>query len=525
MGWLVFEFLVATVVLAILSRRTGIAYPIVFVVAGAIMGFIPNLPDVELQPETVFLIVLPILLMSAAWTTDFNEFRKNLRPISLLALGLVVFTTAMVAAIAHAVVDGISWPACFALGAIIAPTDSIAAESIAESVALPRRVMTVLSGESLVNDASALIIYRFALAAALGGAFEAAQIVPQFFLVTIGGVAVGLVTAVVVAFLLKQLIEHDPSDEILPNVVLLISPFASYLVAERLQVSGVLATVACGIWLSRKSSGLLTPDARLLGYGIWEMLTYLLNAFVFLLLGLQLHRIVTTLGYASFNRLLFYGVVISVAVIVLRFVWVFPSTYLPRVFSRRLRERDPSPPWQWIVVIGWSGMRGIVSLAAALALPLYVAARDAVLFITFAVIFATLVVMGSTLPFVIKLLKVQDTSRMDRREVEIRIRALEEGMARLRELEPTFDSEVEWEVQGRIVEEYRHRVEHLGGHLEGSDGDAPMENAVDHRLQGEALTAERRAIQDMRRRGDIPDSIYRNIEYDLDLADARLRAG
>ena len=521
-GWLVLGFLFVTIALAVIARRTGIAYPIVFVVAGAILGFVPNLPDVQLRPELIFLIVLPVLLTSDAWMTDFNEFKQNLRPIGLLAIGLVVFTTVMVAAIAHAVIPDIGWPAAFMLGAIIAPTDAIAAESISQGVALPRRVMTIISGESLVNDASALIIYRFAVAAAVTGTFAAGQVVPQFFIVSIGGIVVGIVLAWLLHFLMRWLHKHYPEDAVLPALLSLTTPYAAYLGAEALSVSGVLSTVAAGMWLSRRSGQMFTPNSRLVVSNVWEMTTSVLNAFVFLLLGLQLHNIVSTLGRAEFQRLLGYGIAISVAVILLRFVWLFPATYIPRWASKRLRERDPAPPWQVPFVISWAGMRGIVSLAAALAVPLAIASRNEIIFVTFAVIFATLVVMGLTLPLVINTLRVRDDGTMQHREIEIRIQALEAGMQRLRELEPTFDSELEWEVEGRIVDEYRHRIEHLGGHLDSVDGEAPTENAVDHRLQREALDAERRMIQVLRRNREIPDDIYREIEYDLDLAELRL---
>ncbi len=524
-GWPIFGFLVATAALAVLSKRINVAYPIVFVVAGALLGFIPNLPSVELQPDTIFLIVLPIFLFSGGWTTDWYEFKRNLRPIGLAAIGLVVFTTVMVAAIAHEVIAGITWPAAYVLGAIVAPTDAIAAEVIADSVSLPRRIMTIISGESLVNDASALIVYRFAIVAAITGVFSAGHVVPQFLLVSIGGVAIGLIVATVISWAHQFIRWRDLDDEVLENVINLFAPFACYLPAEALGVSGVLAAVTGGIYMSRRS-GRMSPDARLVGYSVWEMMTYLLNAFVFLLLGLQLRRIVTTLGHESFERLMLYGVAISIAVIVLRFVWIFPATYVPRLVSKSLRERDPSPPWTWPVILSWAGMRGVVSLAAALAIPSSVVDRDAIIFVTFCVIFATLVVMGLTLPFIIRVLHVSDDGRMEKKEIEIRIKALEAGMSRLRELEPTFDTETEWEVEGRIVDEYQHRIQHLQGHLElGPDGEPVTENAVDHRLQRAALQAERKAIQGMRHDGNIPDEVYRAIEYDLDLADARLRHG
>ncbi|MBV8423687.1 MAG: cation:proton antiporter, partial [Candidatus Eremiobacteraeota bacterium] len=350
----------------------------------------------------------------------------------------------------------------------------------------------------------------------------AGQVVPQFFIVSIGGIVVGIVLAWLLHFLMRWLHKHYPEDAVLPALLSLTTPYAAYLGAEALSVSGVLSTVAAGMWLSRRSGQMFTPNSRLVVSNVWEMTTSVLNAFVFLLLGLQLHNIVSTLGRAEFQRLLGYGIAISVAVILLRFVWLYPATYIPRWASKRLRERDPAPPWQVPFVISWAGMRGIVSLAAALAVPLAIASRNEIIFVTFAVIFATLVVMGLTLPLVINTLRVRDDGTMQHREIEIRIQALEAGMQRLRELEPTFDSELEWEVEGRIVDEYRHRIEHLGGHLDSVDGEAPTENAVDHRLQREALDAERRMIQVLRRNREIPDDIYREIEYDLDLAELRL---
>ena len=522
-GWPIFGFLMATAALAVFSKRIGVAYPIVFVVAGALLGFVPNLPAIQLQPDTIFLIVLPIILFSGGWTTDWTEFKRNLRPIGLAAIGLVTFTTVMVAGIAHAVITGISWPAAFVLGAIVAPTDAIAAEVIADDLSLPRRIMTIISGEALVNDASSLIIYRFAIVAALTGTFVASHVVTQFFLVSIGGIAIGLAGAMVISWAHQFIRWRDLDDEVLENVINLFAPFACYLPAEALGVSGVLAAVTGGIYLSRRSSK-MSPDARIVGYSVWEMMTYLLNAFVFLLLGLQLHRIVTTLGHDSFERLMVYGIVISIAVILLRFIWIYPATYVPRWVSKYIREVDPAPPWTWPAILSWAGMRGVVSLAAALAIPTSMVDRDAIIFVTFCVIFATLVIMGSTLPFVIRFLHVMDDGRMDKREIEIRINALEEGMSRLRQLEPTFDSEVEWEVEGRIVAEYQHRIQHLRGHLElGPESEQETENAVDHRLQNAALQAERQAIQGMRRNGKIPDDIYRAIEYDLDLSESRLR--
>ncbi|MBV8150110.1 MAG: sodium:proton antiporter, partial [Candidatus Eremiobacteraeota bacterium] len=387
------------------------------------------------------------------------------------------------------------------------------------------------SGESLVNDATALTVYRFAIGAAVGGAFVASQVFTAFLFVTIFGTLIGLIVAAAADLLIDQLTQRDLADEVLTNVVILLVPFASYLPAEALGASGVMATVASAVYLGRQS-GKLQPDARILGTGVWNMLLYLLNAFVFLLLGLQLHSVIASLGRASFNHLLVYGLAISLAVVALRFIWVFPASYLPRLLIPGLAKRDPAPPWQAIFMIGWSGMRGIVSLAAALALPVTVGggvpfpARNEIVFVTFCVILVTLVGMGLSLPFVARFLGMEEDGAMAAVEIRIRIRALESALTRLHELEPTFDSETEWEVEGRIVDEYRNRIEHLTGHLDGvASPQQSSANEIDHRLQTEALSAERTTIMGLRRSGEIPDDIYHHIEYDLDLAQARLNQG
>jgi CPA1 family monovalent cation:H+ antiporter len=521
--------LVAITLFAIVAKRVAIPYPVVFVLGGAALALVPNLPEIALPPELVFLIFLPPLLTSAAWGTDFRAFVRERRAIGLLSVGLVIATTLAVGWVAHVYVD-LPWAPAFALGAIVAPTDTIAMEAIAERISVNRRVLTILSGESLVNDATSLVIYRFAIAAGAAGAFSLSGAVVSFFVVALGGVAVGLGVALAVELLQRFLNKTGLADALIDNVVLLLLPFAAYLPAENLHVSGVLATVTAGMYLSRRWSSLYSAETRLVGESIWNVLTFLMNGAVFILLGLQLRSIVHDL-MSKFSepagRLIWEATEIALVVIAVRFLWVFPATYLPR-FIPAIRRIDPPPPWRFPFVISWAGMRGIVSLAAALAVPITDAGgrpfpgRAEIIFTTFVVIFATLVLQGITLPLVIRVLKVDDDDQLERREIEIRIKALKAGMLRLRELEPEFDSTTEWEVEGRILAEYEHRITHLRGHADGTAEDTP-ETLADHRLQEEALAAERREIASLRSLGEIPGEIYRNIERDLDLAEQRLR--
>jgi Na+/H+ antiporter len=525
---LVFWLLVAITLLAVVAKRLAIPYPVVFVLGGAALALVPNLPAIELPPELVFAIFLPPLLSAAAWSTDFRAFVRERRAIGFLSIGLVLMTTLVVGYVAHEFI-GLPWAPSFALGAIVAPTDAVAMEAIAERISVNRRVLTILSGESLVNDATSLVIYRFAIAAGATATFSLAGAVGTFFVVALGGIAVGLAVAFAIEALQRFLNRTDLSDPLIDNVLLLLMPFAAYLPSEGLGVSGVLATVTAGIYLSRRWSAIYSAESRLVGESLWNVLVYLMNGAVFILLGLQLRGITSDL-MTKFSEpapvLVREGLEIAAVVIAIRFVWVFPATYLPRLIPA-VRRVDPPPPWQGPFIISWAGMRGIVSLAAALAIPVRDASgapfpgRSEIVFATFCVIFATLVLQGLSLPWLIRRLGVSDDGQLGRAEIEIRIKALASAVARLRELEPTFDSTSEWEVEGRIIAEYEHRIEHLRGHREG----APKEERVsriDHRLQRAALDEERKTIAVLRTAGEVPNEVYRNIERDLDMAEQRL---
>ena len=519
----ILPLLAAIVVVAAVAKRFSLPYPIAFVLGGSLLAFVPNLPALEIDPNWVFLIFLPPLLYAGGWSTDWNAFKANARPIALLAIGLVVFTTAIVGVVAHALIPQLGWAAAFVLGAIVSPPDAVAAGAVFERFSVPRRIVAILDGEGLVNDATALVIYRFAIAAVVTGTFSAPAAGLAFVVVAVGGVLLGLIAGWLIVEGTIALRRFELSDYLIDNAIQLLAPYATYLAGEALHVSGVLAVVTAGIFVARNVGRIYLPEGRLVAYAVWDLLIFLLNGLVFLLIGLQLRAIVADPSFAE--RELWIGATISVLVIVLRIAWVYPGTYVPRRLFARIRAHEPMPEPKHVFVIGWSGMRGIVSLAGALAVPNVTASgaafpgRNEILFITFCVIFVTLVFQGLSLIPILRWLRVSGDD-LAGREIEVRVAALRAGIARMRELEPGFHSTEEWEVEGRLLGEYEFRIAHLSGHLDGSvDGDAV---ALDDKLQDEALEAERREITRLRDSGEIPDEIYRRIQYDLDLAAERI---
>ncbi|MBV8067631.1 MAG: Na+/H+ antiporter [Candidatus Eremiobacteraeota bacterium] len=519
-------FLAVIVVLTVLARRLHIPYPIAFVIGGIALAFMRHIPRPNPEPELIILLVIPPLLFGAAWATDWFDLKRNARPITLYAVGLVLVTMAAVAAVVHFTIPVFTWPLAFLLGAIVSPPDAVAAETIFEGIAIPHRIAAIITGECLVNDATALVLYRFALAAAITGAFSLARASVAFVIVAGGGTLVGVAVAFLLEAVLRYITRRGFADAVIVSVVFLLAPFGAYLLAEELHVSGVLAAVAAGILLSRRSSGFIDSDSRVLASSVWRLLIFVLNAFAFLLIGLELPAILAAL-VPHVRDYVFYGLLLSATVILVRLAWVFPAAYIPRLLSRRLRERDPVASWQQLVVLGWSGMRGIISLAIALALPYTLGdqafpGRDLIIFFTFCVVFVTLVFQGLTLGPLIEWLGVTETSQGSKRESNLRIRALEAGVARLREEEERRTSPLEREVADRILDEYAQRINLLRGGEANPQADDAKEIRVDRTLQKEALAAERHAIAEMRRAGEIPDEIYRSIEYDLDLATLRL---
>ncbi len=511
--------LVAIAALALLARRIKVPYPILFVIGGLVVALIPGLPSLRLQPELVFYLFLPPLIFPSALFTSWRDFHANLRPILLLAIGLVLFTTVVVGWLAHYLVLDLPLAAAFALGAIVSPPDAVAATAITQRLGVPRRIVTVLEGESLVNDASALVALKFAVAAMVSGAFSLPAACLSFVLVSVGGVALGLAIGWVSVQIQKWI--DDPPVQI---IVSLLTPFAAYLGAERMEVSGVLAVVTAGLYVGWRSPEIADAKTRLQAYPFWEMVVYLLNGTVFILIGLQLPEVLHELKGESITRLCGQGALISLAVIVVRIIWVFPATYLPRLLSPKLRQRDPFPGWRNVTIVAWTGMRGVVSLAAALGLPSTMPGRNHIIFFTFCVILATLVVQGLTLPFFIHWLDVRADDAAEREERQARLEANRAAMARLEEL--AREDSIPAEMVQRLRAEYEDRIRELKDcQLETNLRDQGFTASPFRRLQSEALKVERQAILGLRNQRVINDEVMRRIEHDLDLAEARLHLG
>jgi monovalent cation/hydrogen antiporter len=384
--------LAACVALALVARRLNVPLAVVLVIGGMALALIPGLPTIELDPQLALVLFLPPLLQASAYRTDWPAFQFNLRPILLLALGAVLFTALAVAATAKFLVPELPWAAAIALGAIVAPPDAVAATSVLKNFRIPKRLVVVLEGESLLNDASSLILYRFAVAATLAGEVSLGEASLSFLTSSAGGAVLGYLIGRVAMRIFSRL-----EDTLLEILVSFLAGFAAYIAAEHVHVSGVLAAVTCGLILGQRQHAAFTARTRLEMHAVWEFVEFVLTALVFVLIGLQLRGILERLEQYNPWQLAGLGAVVSAALILSRFLWVFPAVWLPRVLSRRLRERDPMPPWSHATVLSWAGMRGVVSLAAALALPAEFPSRDLILFLAFCAILATLVLQGTTL--------------------------------------------------------------------------------------------------------------------------------
>ena len=513
---LLLAMMVAVAGLSVLARLFGVPYPILLVLGGLVLGFVPGMPEVELPPDLVLVAFLPPLLYWAGFFSSPRDLRADARAITASAVGLVLATTVAVAVAAHAVVDGLTWPAAFALGAIVSPTDPLAATAIGRRLGLPRRLITLLEGESLINDATALVAYRFAVAAAAGGAFVAWEAGLRFVVGAAGGVAVGLVAGWLVAELRRRL--DDPVVEIVVSVV---TGYVAYLPAELLGVSGVLAAVTAGIYVGWRAPRLASAATRLLGFSFWEVLVYLANAVLFILVGLQLQPILADLDGTAVAILVGQAALVSAVVVGVRLGWSFSVPYVIRLLDRRPSQLARRIGAKGRLVIGWSGMRGAVSLAAALALPLDFPMRSLILFLTFAVILATLVLQGLTLPTLIRRLRFDTDDSEEREELRARLTAAQAALDRLDELagvDWTRDDTVE-RLHG-LYEFRRRRLKTRAGKLE-DDGVEDRSQAY-QRLVRELLEAQRRAIVRLRDQGAIGTDVMHRIERELDLEDTRL---
>jgi CPA1 family monovalent cation:H+ antiporter len=515
--------LVTGAALLILSGPLRIPYPILLVIGGLLLGFAPGVPTVTMPPDLVLVGILPPLLYVTAFNTGLRELRQNVRPISLLAFGLVGLTTAGVAVVAHEIA-GLTWPMAFVLGAVVSPTDPIAATAIGRRLGVPHRLIDIVEGESLVNDGTALVLLRTAIVAAVAGTFSVWDAGWHLVVNIVGGIAIGLAIGYVIRRIRRPL--DNPPLEI---TISFLTGYVAFLPAAAAGVSGVLAVVTAGVYMGWYTPELTTVETRLQGLGFWTIVQFLLNVLLFGLVGLQLRPILDDLtGGRGAWSLIGHAVVILLAVIVLRLLWIFPAAYIPRRLSRRIREREPTPPpWQNLAFVGWNGMRGAVTIAAVLLVPLHTDAgdplvdRDLVVFFAFCVVLGTLVVQGLSMPGVIHMLGLEADDEEDSEEALARIRAAEAALERLDELERE-----DWvlpDTAERMRGLYRFRIDRFNARS-SPDGDGKIErrSLKYQRLRRDLLDTERRTVVELRNTGEISDEVLRRVQRDLDLEDARL---
>jgi monovalent cation/hydrogen antiporter len=512
----VFALLAATIPLVALANRAKIPYPVALVLGGLVLGFVPGLPQVTFDPNLVLVLFLPPLLYWESITAPTDAMRANAGQIWLLALGLVVATTVAIAVVAHALIPNLSWPVAFILGAIVAPTDELASAPVLERLRMPRHLVATVEGESLLNDASSLVIYGAAVTAALTGTFSVGHTLLGFLWAAAGAFALGL-AAGQLAIVGWRLIR----DSDLQNAISFALPFVTYGVAQRFGLSGVLAVVTAGIYVNRVTPIVVTPVARLQAVGYWSTFVFLANALLFLLVGLQLHGLAQTVFREfSWQAVLWYAFVVNAVVIVVRFSWIMVQEYSPVIGGTVEHEQGD---WRHALIASWSGLRGAVSLAAALAIPISIGSgylhRDLVIFLTFSVIVVTLVGGGLTLPFVIRALRVPgDTigSAELTRALNVTVQA---ALRRIDELRR------EERIDAGQAAALRRRYEHRRRDIESIAGDDTRDH-VRREVDAEwaVLQAERQALIELRADRQIDNTILRQLQRGLDLQQARLEA-
>jgi CPA1 family monovalent cation:H+ antiporter len=514
---LVLLLLLCAVALGWVARRFEFPYPIALVAGGLVLGLIPKLPQFPFDPQLILVLVLPPILYQAALLTSWSDFKANIRPIGLLAIGLVIATTLAVGAALKFMVPEIPWAAAFVFGAIVSPPDAVAATAILSRLNIPRRIVTILEGESLVNDASGLVLYKFAIAAVLTGAFSLADASVQFAGVALGGLAVGIALAFVFIAVHRRL--DDPMLEMLISLTV---PYISYVAAESLHVSGVLAVVAAGLVRGRHAPEIVSARMRILARSVWNIFVFMLNTLIFMLIGLEISNMVEKLSRYTLAQLFGLGLVVSAVAIVVRFAWVYPVAWLPRWLSGSLREQDPRLRKRELGIMSWCGMRGIVSLAAALALPTTLPdgspfpQRDLIIFLTFFVIAVTLVGQGLTLPALIRRLKVGSNWDMHNEQQRVRAAMSAAALAAIDEAMAAEAAPADW--ADRLRTETAGRIA-----LAAPDGlELTPRSALENRLRHAAIQAERRELIRLWRENEVSDEVMRHLEEILDYQEAHL---
>jgi monovalent cation/hydrogen antiporter len=516
--------LVVIAAVAVVSERIKIPSAIPLVIVGVVLALVPGLPTIELAPEIALLLILPPLIYSSAIAMSWREFRFNLRPISLLAVGCVGFTTIATAAATHWLL-ALSWPVGFVLGAIVSPPDPVAPLAIARRLQIPRRILVILEGEGLANDGTALILYRFAIVAVSVGTFSFSQAATAYVAIVAGellwGIGVGWMMLRLRRWVLNPPIEMTLS---------ILTPFLAFWPPAQIGGSGVLATITAGLYVSWNGPRLISAATRLQGIFFWEFFIYLVEGMVFLITGLQARTLIAGIRDYSLSELAFSAAIVSAVVIVSRFLWMYPATYLPRWLFAAIRRKDPSPPWQWPFLLAFAGVRGIVSLAAALAIPFTTLngapfpQRDLILFVTFSVILVTLIGQGLLLPAVVRWLGLAHAGRRERHadraeEFEARRRAIETAIERLDQL--ARDRRLPQHIVRPLRARQQERLKHIEHRSDGGDRNKGLVDSSDE-IEFLLIAAERDAINDLYRRGELKDEARRRIERELDLRDAHL---
>ena len=520
--------------MAILIALTAIAnnkklpFPVILVFAGLVIGFVPQLPDLALDPDVVFVIILPPLLFDAAFKTSWLEFKTAIRPISALAITLVFFTTVAVAVTAHYLIPGFTWPLAFVLGAVVSPPDAVAASGIIKGLGLNKRVITILEGESLVNDASALIAYRYAVMAVTTGTFVFWEAGLQFLLVAGVGILIGVATGILFILAHKK-ITNNPVVE---TSLTLLAPFVSYLAAENFHMSGVLAVVTTGVMIARKSPEIFSPQTRMRTNVVWDTIIFLLHGFVFILIGLQLPSIIKDLGNYPLWTIVGYGLVISLVTIIIRIIWVFAGASWQNYFGKHNTDHHADNTWKNVLVVAWTGTRGVISLATALALPLVLddgsnfPKRSSIKFLAFVVIFVTLVVQGLSLPLLIKLLKIKPDDNTDEEEKELQLYL---ASSTLHYIENEFPVQGDNKLQEQLKNQYEQKIRRLNKEIQLHKKAKYFNLEVKPVLPDNMLNAkleiskfQRELLIKLHRDGDFSDAVLRHVEREMDIDELKL---
>jgi monovalent cation/hydrogen antiporter len=521
---LIFGLVLLALVIALLARRLDKPYPIALVLGGVAVALIPGVPVFRLDPHLVFVLLLPPILGEASYYTSWRDFRSLSRAISLLAFGLVAATSAVVAAICMWLVPGMNWATGFLLGAIVSPPDAAAATSITRGLGLPRRVVTILEGESLINDASALVLYRFSLAAILSGTFSWAEAALGLLWISLAGVAIGWLLGQLYVRIYPKL--KDPDIEILSTFLL---SYSAYLVAEAVHASGVLATVTAGLIWGWHSPTMASAAMRIRANAVWQSLIFVINVLVFFLIGLQFPAAMAGLAGRPLKVVLLLAAAVTAGVILIRLAWVFPGAWLPHLLSRRIRDTEARPQWKSIFLVGWTGLRGVVSLAAALALPLNLPHRDLILFLTFIVILATLLLQGLSLRTVVCWMGLDRDMSSEQEQLRARLHATEAVLEHLEKSkgdDPHLTQAIN-RVSGYFEDRLASLRESLARELgeESTEQPGAFVSLAEQKLWWEAVRVERAAVLRLRHQKTIGDEALRHIEQEIDLVEARLVPG